>query len=82
AYQAEANSPATSLALDLAATNLTAKVSYGSEAGIFQGAGFSTVLCGPGDIADAHIPNESIAISQIDACNAFMGRLITRARAP
>ena len=82
AYEAETNSPATSLALDLAATNLTAKVSYGSEAGIFQGVGFSTVMCGPGDIADAHIPNESIAISQIDACNAFMGRLISRARAP
>jgi acetylornithine deacetylase len=81
AYEAEANSPATSLALDLAATNLTAKVSYGSEAGIFQGAGFSTVLCGPGDIADAHIPNESIAISQIDACTDFMRRLITRAQA-
>jgi acetylornithine deacetylase len=81
AYEAEANSPATSLALDLAATNLTAKVSYGSEAGIFQGAGFSTVLCGPGDIADAHIPNESIAISQIDACTEFMRRLITRAQA-
>ena len=81
AYEAEANSPATSLALDLAATNLTAKVSYGSEAGIFQGAGFSTVLCGPGDIADAHIQNESIAISQIDACTDFMRRLITRAQA-
>jgi len=81
AYEAEANSPATSLALDLAATNLTAKVSYGSEAGIFQEAGFSTVLCGPGDIADAHIPNESIAISQIDACTDFMRRLITRAQA-
>jgi acetylornithine deacetylase len=81
AYEAEENSPATSLALDLAATNLTAKVSYGSEAGIFQGAGFSTVLCGPGDIADAHIPNESIAISQIDACTDFMRRLITRAQA-
>jgi len=39
------------------------------------------VLCGPGDIADAHIPNESIAISQIDACTDFMRRLITRAQA-
>ena len=81
AYQAEPNSLATSLALDLAATNLTAKVSYGSEAGIFQGGGFSTVLCGPGDIADAHIPNESIALSQIDDCVAFMRRLIARTRA-
>ena len=82
AYQAEPDSPAVSLALDLAGANRTAKVSYGSEAGIFQRAGFSAVLCGPGDIADAHIPDESIAITQIDACAAFMRRLIAQAAAP
>ncbi len=82
AFQAEPDSPAISLALDLAGTNDTAKVSYGSEAGIFQSGGFSAVLCGPGDIADAHIPDESIAISQIDACAAFVRRLIDRVCVP
>ena len=78
AFLAEPNSPAASLALDLSGANRTAKVSYGSEAGIFQRAGFSAVLCGPGDIADAHVADESIAFDQIDACAAFMGRLIER----
>lgn len=82
AFQAAPDSPAISLALDLAATNHTAKVSYGSEAGIFQNGGFSAVLCGPGDIADAHIPNESIAISQINECAAFLRRLIDRVGVP
>jgi acetylornithine deacetylase/succinyl-diaminopimelate desuccinylase-like protein len=33
-------------------------VSYGTEAGQFQAAGYSAVVCGPGNIAQAHQPNE------------------------
>jgi acetylornithine deacetylase len=62
--------------------HVPAKVSYGSEAGIFQSGGFSAVLCGPGDIADAHISDESISISQINACTAFVRRLIDRVCVP
>lgn len=71
----EAGSPAESLALKLAGKNRTHRVSYGSEAGLFRAAGFGTVLCGPGDIADAHRPNESISLEQIEACTGFMRRL-------
>ncbi len=38
--------------------NGTHVVAYGTEAGLFQGAGWSTVVCGPGDIAQAHQPDE------------------------
>ncbi len=72
----EPQSEAATLALALAASNEPHRVSYGSEAGLFRAAGISTVLCGPGDIADAHRPNESIAISQIDACVRFQRGLI------
>lgn len=51
-------------------------VSYGTEAGIFQKAGWSTVVCGPGDIAQAHQPDESIEVSQVVAGEAFLRRLI------
>ena len=34
-----------------------------------------TVVCGPGDIAQAHQPNEFILAIQIDACEGFMGRM-------
>ena len=70
------NSPALTLALALAGSNEARRVSYGSEAGLFKEAGFSTVLCGPGDIADAHRPNESVSIAQLDACVRFQRGLI------
>lgn len=51
-------------------------VPYGAEAGQFQAAGFSTVICGPGSIAQAHKPDEFIEIAQIEAGARFMSRLI------
>jgi acetylornithine deacetylase len=50
-------------------------VSYAAEAGQFQRAGFSTVLCGPGSIAQAHQPDEYVEISQMERGAAFMRRL-------
>ncbi len=52
--------------------------SYGSEAGLFQDAGLSTVLCGPGDIAVAHGADEYITAEQLAAGEAFQRRLIER----
>lgn len=51
-------------------------VPYGAEAGQFQAAGFSTVICGPGSIAQAHKPDEFIEVSQIEAGARFMSRLV------
>jgi acetylornithine deacetylase len=34
------------------------------------------VVCGPGDIAQAHQPNEYILAPQIDACEVFMRRMV------
>jgi len=54
------------------------KVDYGTEAGLFSRAGIPTVVCGPGNIEQAHKPNEYIALSQIAQCEAFMRRLAQR----
>ncbi|SFP33005.1 acetylornithine deacetylase [Tranquillimonas alkanivorans] len=43
-------------------------VSFGTEAGLFQSLGTHAVVCGPGSIAQAHKPDEYIALSQLDAC--------------
>ena len=51
-------------------------VAYATEAGIFQGTGVPTIVCGPGDIAQAHQPNEFILKSQLAACDAFLDRMI------
>lgn len=74
--QPEAGSAAEVLALMLAGKNDTAAVSYGTEAGHFQNIDVPTVVCGPGDIHEAHTANEFIEISELDACCKFMGRLI------
>jgi acetylornithine deacetylase len=51
-------------------------VAYGTEAGLFQGIGWSTVVCGPGDIAQAHQPDEYIEIRELEAGERFLRRLI------
>jgi acetylornithine deacetylase len=56
-------------------------VCYAAEAGQFQASGFSTVLCGPGSIAQAHAPDEWIAISELERGVAILERLLTRVRA-
>jgi acetylornithine deacetylase len=70
------NEEAAKLALQWTGGNRTYAVPYGTEAGIFRGHGIPTVICGPGDIAQAHQPNEFVAKSQMDACDAFLGKLI------
>lgn len=55
-------------------------VSYGTEAGIFQDNGYSACICGPGNIEQAHQPNEFIEEAQMAAGEAFLDRLIERLR--
>ncbi|MGP5599694.1 acetylornithine deacetylase [Glutamicibacter arilaitensis] len=54
------------------------KVTYGTEAGLFSAAGIPTVVCGPGDIAQAHAPDEFIELEQIVACESFIDSLIAQ----
>jgi acetylornithine deacetylase len=70
------NEEAAELALQWTGGNRTYAVPYATEAGIFRGHGIPTVICGPGDIAQAHQPNEFVARSQMDACDAFLGKMI------
>jgi acetylornithine deacetylase len=72
----EADSPAEALVRRLTGDNGPARaVPYGAEAGQFQQAGFSTVICGPGSIDQAHQPDEFIEKTQIERGAAFMARL-------
>ena len=76
-FPPEGNDEAVKLVQSWSGSNVVTSVSYGTEAGIFKNAGgVPTVVCGPGDIAQAHQPNEFILLSQIKACEAFMGRMI------
>ena len=63
-------------AMRLSNIHRVGKVSYGTEAGLFQQMGVPSVICGPGDIAQAHTPNEFVALEQLAQCEAFMDRII------
>lgn len=73
----ETGSSAETLALALANQNDVTVVSYGTEAGIFQATGgVPTVVCGPGSILQAHQPDEYITLTELDACDEFLDRLL------
>lgn len=54
------------------------KVSFGTEASLFHNAAMPAIICGPGHIAQAHQPNEWIAVEQLARCEAFMKNLVDR----
>lgn len=68
--------PAAQAAVALGAERTSDKVTYGTEAGIYEKAGMSAVVVGPGDIAQAHGTDEFIELAQIDACEAFFRELL------
>jgi acetylornithine deacetylase len=72
----EPDSPAEALIRLLTGANRAETVCFATEGGLFQDAGFSTVICGPGSIDQAHQPDEFIELAQIDACEAFLRKLI------
>jgi acetylornithine deacetylase len=75
AFLARPGSEAVTLALKLTGTNHTRAVSYTTEAGLFEEAGCPTVICGPGEVAQAHAADEFVTVAQLEACTAFLERL-------
>ncbi|MEJ0003332.1 MAG: acetylornithine deacetylase [Pararobbsia sp.] len=76
ALEASEQDAITQLVRALTANRETHKVAYGTEAGLFQRAGIPSVICGPGDIEQAHKANEFVLLDQIAQCEAFIGKLI------
>lgn len=76
AFAPEDDGAAERLARQLTGDNSTRVVSYGTEAGQFQAAGLSVVVCGPGSISQAHQPDEFVAIDQLDQCCRFLERMV------
>jgi acetylornithine deacetylase len=63
-------------AMQLSRNTQVGKVSYGTEAGLFQKMGGPSVICGPGDIAQAHRPNEFVTLEQLAQCEKFIDRML------
>ena len=67
---------AEALALRCSGANGSRVDVFGTEAGLFQQAGIATVVCGPGDIAQAHRPDEYLSVEQVGRCEQFLDRLM------
>ena len=63
------------LAQQLSGTRQTTLVAFGTEAGLFQRAGMSTVVCGPGSINQAHQADEYVSLAQLARCQSFLAAL-------
>ncbi|MBD3663602.1 acetylornithine deacetylase [Sulfitobacter aestuariivivens] len=74
----EKDGEAETLVRQFTGDNAAHKVSYGTEAGQFQEAGYSAVICGPGDIGQAHQPDEFVTVAQFNAGHDFMKKLLQR----
>ena len=64
------------LAMQLTGQNDSRVVSFASESRLFQKQGLSTVICGPGDIAQAHQPNEFLSVAQLGKAQLFLRKLV------
>jgi acetylornithine deacetylase len=71
-FLAPPDDPAVRLAQRLSGIERTALVGFGTEAGLFQRAGISTVVCGPGSIDQAHQADEYVSLDQLARCEDFL----------
>lgn len=67
------------LAREATGLNSTGTVAFVTEASLFADAGVPAIVCGPGDIAQAHQLDEFIEVSQLDACLGFLERIARQA---
>ena len=67
-FNKEEDSEAVNLVSNLTGDNSKGTMSFGTEAGLFQNSGISTVICGPGSINQAHTVDEYITYDQLKKC--------------
>ncbi len=62
--------------------NIGDNVSFGTEAGLFDGIGIDSVVCGPGSIDQAHKPDEFVSREQLQYCDKMIRNLARRCHKP
>ena len=67
-FDRKSKSDACELISSLTGDNSRQVVSFGTEAGLFQEIGISTVVCGPGSIEQAHKIDEYIVLDELKKC--------------
>lgn len=77
-FETTTDNEARSICCALTGNERAETVPFGTEAGIFQKLGISTVVCGPGSIAQAHKADEFVSIAEMEKCVAFLDQLLDR----
>jgi acetylornithine deacetylase len=67
-FDKDDSSEAVNLVCNLTGDNSKDTMPFGTEAGLFQNSGISTVICGPGSIEQAHTVDEYITFDQLRKC--------------
>ena len=67
-FDKDDSSEAVDLVCNLTGDNSKDTMPFGTEAGLFQNSGISTVICGPGSIEQAHTVDEYITFDQLRKC--------------
>ncbi len=80
--KADPDSPAAALMRRLTGANATIGVSFTTEAGLFQRARIPAIVCGPGDIAQAHQPDEFVEVTEMAACLDLLAKVVAWAADP
>lgn len=75
-FSVSEDEPITDLIRKIIGIKSPKKVSYSTEAGIFQRASIPTIICGPGDIDQAHRANEFITVEQLNLCENVLRNII------
>jgi acetylornithine deacetylase len=78
AFEALESASITQLIRQLTQETATHKVAYATEAGLFQGAGIPTIVCGPGNIEQAHRADEFVSFDQFARCEDFLLLLVRK----
>ena len=73
-----ADSEARDLVGSITGSHTAHVVPFGTEAGFYQNVGISSIVCGPGSIRQAHMADEYIDVSELQACLTMLGRLASR----
>jgi acetylornithine deacetylase len=76
ALDTDARDDSVRLAKKLAQTETIRRVGFGTDAGYFQKAGIPTVVCGPGNVDQAHTADEFVTLDEVARCEAFMRSLM------
>jgi acetylornithine deacetylase len=75
---ADRGHPAIARLLEVMGETEVTKVSFGTEAGYFFQLGIPTVVCGPGDMAQGHQPDEFVSVDDLRRCSLLLERLVQR----